>query len=126
MAWKSRSEEWSRPPEPSPAASGIVVQLLRAAAECEFELVPDPGQVMQKGLDLGSRTATKGGTHDAVIMNLTPKCPCEVGCFLRYQAVTEACRRTRGSRRMASSVTIENSPSRQGVVRAIALSDHWR
>src|SRR4051795_5084230 len=28
-------------------------------------------------LDLGSRTATKGGTHDAVIMNLTPKCPCE-------------------------------------------------
>src|SRR5215210_4433192 len=29
------------------------------------------------GLDLGSRTATKGGTHDAVIMNLTPKCPCE-------------------------------------------------
>src|SRR5215217_7914878 len=77
MAWKSRSEEWSRPPEPSPAASGIVVQLLRAATECEFELVPDPGQVMQKGLDLGSRTATKGGTHDAVIMNLTPKCPCE-------------------------------------------------
>src|SRR4051794_1384129 len=30
-----------------------------------------------KGLDLGSRTATKGDTHDAVIMNLTPKCPCE-------------------------------------------------
>src|SRR5215213_7051668 len=80
MAWKSRSEEWSRPPEPSPAASGIVVQLLRAATECEFELVPDPGQVMQKGLDLGSRTATKGGTHDAVIMNLTPKCPCEARC----------------------------------------------
>src|SRR5215217_4399210 len=29
------------------------------------------------GLDLGSRTATKGDTHDAAIMNLTPKCPCE-------------------------------------------------
>src|SRR3954470_16259077 len=77
MAWKSRSEEWSRPPEPSPDASGMLVQLLRAATECEFDLVPEPGQVMQKGLDLGSRTATKGGTHDAVIMNLTPKCPCE-------------------------------------------------
>src|SRR6185312_6677004 len=55
----------------------MLVQLLRAATECEFDLVPDTDQVMQKGLDLGSRTATKGGTHDAVIMNLTPKCPCE-------------------------------------------------
>src|SRR4051812_40225442 len=80
MAWKSRCGEWSRPPEPSPDASGMLVQLLRAATECEFDLVPEPGQVMQKGLDLGSRTATKGGTHDAVIMNLTPKCPCEARC----------------------------------------------
>src|SRR6185295_17406814 len=57
----------------------MLVQLLRAATECEFDLVPDTDQVMAKGLDLGSRTATatKGGTHDAVIMNLTPKCPCE-------------------------------------------------
>src|SRR3954468_6349126 len=79
MAWESRLEEWSRPPEPSPDASGMLVQLPRAATECEFDLVPEPGQVMQKGLDLGSRTA-KGGTHDAVIMNLTPKCPCEARC----------------------------------------------
>src|SRR5215210_6541588 len=35
------------------------------------------------GLDLGSRTATKGGTYDAVIMNLTPKCPCE-GCVVHF------------------------------------------
>src|SRR3954462_11032381 len=77
MAWKSRSEEWSPPPDPPPAASGMLVQLPRAATECEFDLVPEPGQVMQKGSGLGSRTATKGGTHDAVIMNLTPKCPCE-------------------------------------------------
>src|SRR5215207_6067738 len=48
MAWKSRSEEWSRPPEPSPAASGDVVQLPRAATACEFELVPEPSQVMQR------------------------------------------------------------------------------
>ena len=48
MAWKSRSGEWSRPPEPSPDASGMLVQLLRAATECEFELVPEPGQVMQR------------------------------------------------------------------------------
>ena len=47
MAWKSRSEEWSRPPEPSPDATGMVVQLLREATECEFELVPEPDQVMQ-------------------------------------------------------------------------------
>jgi hypothetical protein len=59
----------------------MLVQLLRAATECEFDLVPDTDQVMAKGLDLGSRTATKGGTHDAVIMNLTPKCPCE-GCVV--------------------------------------------
>src|SRR3954466_5861442 len=80
MAWKSRSEEGSRPPEPSPAASGILVPLPRAATECEFDLVPEPGAGHAKGLDLGSRTATKGGTHDAVIMNLTPKCPCEARC----------------------------------------------
>src|SRR5436853_5385420 len=55
MASISRLEEWSRPPEPSPDASGIVVQLLRAATECEFELVPEPGQVMQKGSDLGCK-----------------------------------------------------------------------
>ena len=39
--------------EPSPDASGMLVQLLRAATECEFDLVPEPGQVMQTGSDLG-------------------------------------------------------------------------
>ena len=63
----------------------MLVPLLRAATECEFDLVPDTDQVMTKGLDLGSRTATKGGTHDAVIMNLTPKCPCE-GCVVHRDA----------------------------------------
>src|SRR3954467_15895326 len=53
MAWESRLEEWSRPPEPSPDASGILVQLPRAATECEFDLMPEPGRVMQKGSDLG-------------------------------------------------------------------------
>ena len=48
MAWNSRFEEWSRPPEPSPAASGMLVQLPRAATECEFDLVPEPDQVMQR------------------------------------------------------------------------------
>ncbi len=32
----------------SPDASGILVQLPRAATECKFELVPEPGQVMQR------------------------------------------------------------------------------
>jgi hypothetical protein len=26
----------------------MLVQLLRAATECEFDLVPEPGQVMQR------------------------------------------------------------------------------
>src|SRR3954452_16218805 len=51
----------------------------------------------------------------------------KVGSFLRYQAMVKTCRRARCSRRVAaSSVTIENSPSRQVVVRTIALSDPWR
>src|SRR4051812_4331684 len=48
MAWKSRCGEWSRPPEPSPDASGMLVQLLRAATECEFDLVPEPGQLLAR------------------------------------------------------------------------------
>jgi hypothetical protein len=32
----------------SPDASGMLVQLLRAATECEFDLVPDTDQVMQR------------------------------------------------------------------------------
>jgi hypothetical protein len=33
----------------------MVVQLPRAATECEFDLVPEPGQVMQKGLEPGRK-----------------------------------------------------------------------
>src|SRR3954470_2747392 len=63
MAWKSRSEEWSRPPEPSPDASGMLVQLPRAATECEFDLVPEPGQVMQRARtsDAKQHRSTQGG-----------------------------------------------------------------
>ena len=43
---KAEFEEGSRPPEPSPDASGMLVQPPRAATECEFELVPGPGQVV--------------------------------------------------------------------------------
>ncbi len=39
----------------------------------------------------------------------------KVGCFLRYQAAVDTRRRARWSRRAASRVTTENSPSRQGV-----------
>ena len=45
-ALNSRPEEWYRLPEPSAAASGILVQSLRAATGCEFDLVrkrPDHG-----------------------------------------------------------------------------------
>src|SRR3954464_2955174 len=63
MAWKSRCEEWSRPPELSPAASGMLVQLPRAATECEFDLVPEPGQVMQRARtsDAKQHRSTQGG-----------------------------------------------------------------
>ena len=50
----------------------------------------------------------------------------KVGRGLRYQASVRTAERARRSRRAASSVTIENSASRQGVVRAMARSDHWR
>src|SRR3954465_16066844 len=63
MAWTSRCGEWSRPPEPSPDASGMLVPLLRAATECEFDLVPEPGQVMQKGSDLGCEIKQYSGVR---------------------------------------------------------------
>jgi hypothetical protein len=44
---KSRSREWSRPPEPPPAASGILVQSLHAATECEVDLARrQPGRAI--------------------------------------------------------------------------------
>src|SRR3954464_4644467 len=50
----------------------------------------------------------------------------KVGLFLRYQAAVATARRAWRLSRAAMSVIRENSPSKQGVVRAIALSDHWR
>ncbi len=48
----------------------------------------------------------------------------KVGCLLRYQAAVATARRARGLRRAASRVTRENRPSKHGVVRAMARSDH--
>ena len=48
----------------------------------------------------------------------------KVGRCLWYQALDQTWTRVRQSRRDANRVTIENRPSRHGVVRAIALSDH--
>src|SRR3954463_2825881 len=50
----------------------------------------------------------------------------KVGLFLRYQAAVATARRAWRLSRAARSVTRENSPSKQGVVRAMARSDHWR
>src|SRR5919202_2029648 len=50
----------------------------------------------------------------------------KVGRRLRYQAAAETWSRAWRLRRAASRVTTENRPSRQGVVRAMALSDHCR
>src|SRR4051812_48070175 len=50
----------------------------------------------------------------------------KVGLFLRYQAAVATTRRAWRLSRAARSVTRENSPSKQGVVRAMARSDHWR
>src|SRR5215210_3635580 len=50
----------------------------------------------------------------------------KVGLFLRYQKAVATARRSWRLSRAAMSVIKENSPSKQGVVRAIALSDHWR
>src|SRR3954469_16062387 len=50
----------------------------------------------------------------------------KVGRRLRYQAALITAPRAFGLSCAASKVTRENSPSRQGVVRAMARSDHWR
>ena len=50
----------------------------------------------------------------------------KVGRGLAYHAVAATRRRSRALIRVASRVTIENKASRHGVVRATALSDHWR
>jgi len=86
MAWKSRFEEWSRPPEPSPDASGILVQLPRAATACEFDLVPEPGQVMQRART--SDAKQHKSAHGSRSMNhharLTGSPPCEPSVHLNY------------------------------------------
>ena len=48
----------------------------------------------------------------------------KVGRCLCYQALAETWPQARQSRCDANRVATENSPSRQGVVRAMALSDH--
>src|SRR5215212_8431623 len=50
----------------------------------------------------------------------------KVGRFLWYQAVAETRKQAWWPTWVPSRATMENSPSRQGVVRAIALSDHCR
>ena len=54
------------------------------------------------------------------------KLSAKVGRCLWYQAAVAACTRRRPSRRDASRATTENRPSRHGVVRAMAFSDHGR
>src|SRR4051794_18503103 len=70
---KSRCGEWSRPPEPSPDASGIVVQLPRAATECEFDLVSEPGQVMQRARTSDAKSSNsppaQGALHDPITLS---------------------------------------------------------
>ena len=50
----------------------------------------------------------------------------KVGFGLAYHAAVVTRTRSLIGRRLARSVTIENRASRQGMVRAMALSDHWR
>src|SRR6476646_1727815 len=75
---KSRSLEWSRPPEPRPP-SGILVQSLSAATGCEVDLARN-NRITESGLDLGCRNKHRSLTHDALMIfcPLTRKSPCEV------------------------------------------------
>src|SRR3954464_11963531 len=68
---KSRCGEWSRPPEPSPDASGMLVQLLRAATECEFDLVPEPGQVMQRARTSDAKSSNSPPAQGALHAPIT-------------------------------------------------------
>jgi hypothetical protein len=51
----------------------MLVQLPRAATECEFDLVPEPGQVMQKGSDLGCEIeqlpTAQGAFHEPITLD---------------------------------------------------------
>lgn len=53
LAFQRRAPEWSRSPEPSPHARGILVQPFNAATVCEFEPAPETDRVMQFGSDHG-------------------------------------------------------------------------
>src|SRR3954465_14312842 len=70
---KSRCGEWSRPPEPSPDASGKGGQLPRAATECEFDLVSEPGQVMQRARTSDAKSSNsppaQGALHDPITLD---------------------------------------------------------
>src|SRR3954452_18739478 len=83
MAWKSRCGEWSRPPEPSPDASGMLVQLLRAATECEFDLVPEPGQVMQRARTSDAKSSNsppaQGALHAPITLLLAQERGVQLG-----------------------------------------------
>ena len=50
----------------------MVVQLLRAATECEFDLVPEPGQVMQRARTSDAKSSNsppaQGALHDPITL----------------------------------------------------------
>ena len=54
-------------------ASGMLVQLLRAATECEFDLVPEPGQVMQRARTSDAKSSNsppaQGALHDPITLD---------------------------------------------------------
>ena len=74
-----RLKEWFHLPEPLPAASGILVQPLRAATGCEFDRARknEPRHTLS-GSDLGSRSQYRRFADvTLMIRNLTRTTPCE-------------------------------------------------
>ena len=51
----------------------MLVQLLRAATECEFDLVPEPGQVMQRARTSDAKSSNsptaQGALHDPITLD---------------------------------------------------------
>ena len=66
-----RTTEWSRPPEPWPAARGILVMSLYAATACEFDQAYALGRVQQSGSDHGFKIARETNDARNIVLDLT-------------------------------------------------------
>ena len=64
VGFKCRLKDWSRFPEPVPAASGIMVQPFRTATACELDMGRTSIRVMQRAKPGSNRQGDDKCCHD--------------------------------------------------------------